>query len=119
MLESSTDPLLRRHWHSMRGTHLPAKYYRWFPSLAYRTPSSHHGGGLGISLGQDVKLASCSMSFLQNNLLSVLCWAGAGLHVALAEIGDGSTIFSLPKGITCFLDLEKFHSKSDLENFLI
>ncbi|KAL4841014.1 hypothetical protein H8958_016830, partial [Nasalis larvatus] len=57
--------------------------------------------------------------FLQNNFLSVLCWAGVGLHVALAEIGDGSTIFSLPKGITCFLDLEKFHCKSDLENFLI
>uniref|UniRef100_A0A2I3ST80 Uncharacterized protein n=3 Tax=Homininae TaxID=207598 RepID=A0A2I3ST80_PANTR len=54
-----------------------------------------------------------SLRFLQNNLLSVPCWAGAGLHVALAEIGDGSTISSLPK------DLEKFHSKSDLENFLI
>lgn len=40
----------------------------------------------GISLGQDVKLASCSMSlrFLQNHLLSVPCWAWASLHVALA-----------------------------------
>ena len=41
----------------------------------------------GISLGQDVRLASCSVSlrFLQNNPPSAPCWAWAGLHVTLAD----------------------------------
>uniref|UniRef100_A0A8C9A5K5 Uncharacterized protein n=1 Tax=Prolemur simus TaxID=1328070 RepID=A0A8C9A5K5_PROSS len=60
-----------------------------------------------------------SLPFLQNNLLSAPCWAGASLHVTLADIRDGSTVAQLAKGIARVLDLKEFHSKSNLENFLI
>uniref|UniRef100_A0A8C0WZ15 Uncharacterized protein n=1 Tax=Castor canadensis TaxID=51338 RepID=A0A8C0WZ15_CASCN len=57
-----------------------------------------------------------SLRFLQNNL-RVPCWAQAGLYGTLAEIRDG-TVPTLPKGITQFSKVTKFHSMSDLENFL-
>lgn len=85
----------------MRGDASASKVLQMVPLISLQNSKQPSRRRPGSSLGQDVKLASCSMSlpFLQNNLLSVCCWAWAGLQGALGEIRDGGTVSNLPKGV--------------------
>lgn len=101
-------------------THLPAKCYRWFPSLAYRTPSNHHGGGLGSHLDKMLSQppVQCHQDF--SKIISLVYPVRLGL---VDMSGSQRVKMAAPcppgRGALCdFSGLTKLHGKSDLQTSL-